>query len=209
MRTGANRAAIPAARVILPLRKITRENVTHLRPAWEYHTGALAPAMQNNEKAAFEATPILVDGTLYLRTPYDTLIALDPATGKQRWKFDPEIKRDEDYSEVTSRGVASWVDPARHRRRIFIGTLDARLIAIDAANGKLTPDFGQIDLSRAVAHFEEGNWHNYEVTSLPAVVGNLVIVGSSIGDNRFAAARRSQKRRRRQRVGAPQRRSRA
>ena len=173
-----------------PASQITRENVAQLHQAWEYHTGALTPATHNNEKAAFEATPILVDGTLYLSTPYDQVIALDPVSGRERWKFDPEIKRDENYSEVSSRGVATWLDPATHRRRIYIGTLDARLIAIDAVAGKITPDFGQVDLTRAVAHFDEGNWHNYQVTSPPAVVGNVVIVGSSIGDNRFASSER-------------------
>lgn len=177
------------------LKQIDRENVARLKPAWEYHTGALQPETHNNKKAAFEATPILADGTLYLSTPYDKVIALDPATGKERWTYDPKIDRKANYSEVTSRGVATWLDSkaragAACRRRIYIGTLDARLIAIDAANGKVCPDFGEIDLTKAVAHFNEGNWHNYQVTSPPAVVGDAIVVGSSIGDNRFAAAER-------------------
>ncbi|MBZ5601411.1 MAG: pyrroloquinoline quinone-dependent dehydrogenase [Acidobacteriia bacterium] len=171
------------------LNQINRENVSKLKPAWEYHTGALKPDTHNNKKAAFEATPILVDGTLYLSTPYDVVIALDPATGKERWKFDPKVDRNANYSEVTSRGVATWADPQGHRR-IFIGTLDARLIAIDAATGKPCADFAEVDLTRAVTHFDEGNWHNYQVTSPPAVIGNTVVVGSSIGDNRFATAER-------------------
>jgi quinoprotein glucose dehydrogenase len=177
------------------LDQINRENVTKLKPAWAFHTGALKPDTQNNKKAAFEATPILVDGTLYLSTPYDKVIALDAATGKEKWTFDPNVKRNDNYSEVTSRGVSTWLDSKLKagdpcRRRIFIGTLDARLIAIDAANGKVCPDFGEIDLTKAVTHFNEGNWHNYQVTSPPAVVGDAVVVGSSIGDNRFAAAER-------------------
>ena len=177
------------------LSQIHRGNVSQLKPAWEYHTGALKPDTHNNKKSAFEATPILVDGTLYLSTPYDVVIALDPATGRERWRFDPKVNRNANYSEVTSRGVAAWTDSklkegAACRRRIFIGTLDARLIAVDAANGKLCSDFGEIDLTKAVAHFDEGDWHNYQVTSPPAVIGDAVVVGSSIGDNRFAAAER-------------------
>ena len=172
-----------------PASQISRENVARLKPAWEYHTGALEPATHNNKKAAFEATPILVDGTLYLSTPYDVVIALDPATGKGRWRFDPKVNRNDNYSEVTSRGVATWVDP-KGQRRIFIGTIDARLIAIDAGAGTRCEDFSDIDLTKAVAHFHEGNWHNYQMTSPPAVVGDLVIAGSSIGDNRYAAAER-------------------
>src|ERR1041385_7470294 len=68
-----------------PLAQITRDNVARLKPAWEYHTGALKPDTGLNRKAAFEATPILVEGTLYLSTPFDTVIALDPSSGKERW----------------------------------------------------------------------------------------------------------------------------
>src|SRR5690349_9642745 len=89
-----------------PANQITRQNVARLKPAWEYHTGALQPKTALNEKAAFEATPILVDGTLYLSTPFNQVIALDPATGKERWVFDPKVNRSADYSEVTSRGVS-------------------------------------------------------------------------------------------------------
>jgi quinoprotein glucose dehydrogenase len=178
-----------------PLTQITRENVSTLKPAWEYHTGALRSETHNNQKAAFEATPILVDGTLFLTTPYDVVIALDPAAGQERWKFDPKVDRNANYSEVTSRGVATWLDSKAKqgdpcRRRIYVGTLDARLMAVDAANGKPCSDFGEIDLTKAVAHFNEGDWHNYQVTSPPAVIGDAVVVGSSIGDNRFAAAER-------------------
>jgi quinoprotein glucose dehydrogenase len=173
-----------------PLTQVNRENVAQLKPAWEYHTGALLPKSDNNTKAAFEATPILVDGTLYLSTPYDKVIALDPATGKERWTFDPKVDRNANYSEVTSRGVSTWLDPSTKKRRIFIGTIDARLIAIDAESGKPCADFSQIDLTKAVAHLDQGDSHNYQITSPPAVIGNAIVVGSSIGDNRFAASER-------------------
>jgi quinoprotein glucose dehydrogenase len=178
-----------------PATQITRQNVVQLKQAWEFHTGALKPDTHLKSSAAFEATPILVDGTLYLSTPFDQVIALDPATGRERWTFDPKVNRKANYSEVSSRGVSTWLDSTRKegdpcRRRIFIGTIDARLIAIDAASGKVCSDFGEIDLTKAVTHFNEGDWHNYQVTSPPAVVGDRVIVGSSIGDNRFAAAER-------------------
>ncbi|PYT12707.1 MAG: pyrroloquinoline quinone-dependent dehydrogenase, partial [Acidobacteria bacterium] len=169
-----------------PLAQITRDNVARLKPAWEYHTGALKPDTGLNRKAAFEATPILVEGTLYLSTPFDQVIALDPSSGKERWVFDPKVDRSQDYSEVTSRGVSTWVDSKRGkddpcRRRIFIGTIDARLIALDAATGKLCDGFGDIDLTRGVSLKDRGD---YQVTSPPAVIGDLVITGSSIGDNR-------------------------
>ena len=173
-----------------PLRQITRENVAKLLSAWTYHTGALQPETKRNEKAAFESTPILIDGVLYLTTPFNQIIALDPRNGAEKWKFDPKVDRSHDYSEITSRGVAAWVDAhaasgAPCRLRIFEGTIDARLIAVDGKTGRLCEDFGkegQIDLSRGVDDAPEYRG-DYEVTSTPAIVGDLVITGSSIGDN--------------------------
>ena len=143
-----------------------------------------------NEKAAFEATPILVDGVLYLSTPFNQVIALDPATGAEKWKYDPQVLRTHDYSEVTSRGVAAWTDHTSAKDtpchlRIFEGTIDARLLAIDGQTGKLCADFGnagQIDLTEDV-DYQKLYRGNYEVTSAPTVVGDVVITGSSIGDN--------------------------
>src|ERR1700691_4618576 len=90
--------------------QITRGNVGKLKQVWTYHTGALEPKTRLNEKAAFEATPILVDGTLYLSTPFNKVIALDPGTGAEKWTYDPKVSRSHDYSEVSSRGVAAWAD---------------------------------------------------------------------------------------------------
>jgi quinoprotein glucose dehydrogenase len=175
-----------------PLAQVTRQNVALLKPAWEYHTGALTPKSDLNSKAAFEATPILVDGTLYLSTPFNQVIALDPVTGKERWKYDPDVDRTRDYSEVASRGVSTWLDSTRKngdpcRRRIIVGTIDARLIAVDAATGKVCDGFGQIDLTQGIGLKDKGQ---YQVTSPPAIVGDLVITGSSIGDGRRADSER-------------------
>ncbi len=172
-----------------PLRQIHKGNVAALKVAWTYHTHALEPASDSNAKAAFEATPILFEGNLYLSTPFDQVIALDPATGAERWKYDPDVDRRSNYSEVSSRGVSAWADPkaaagAPCRSRIFVGTIDARLIALDARMGKRCRDFGvegAIDLTRDVNLRDRGD---YQVTSPPAIVGDVVITGSSIGDNR-------------------------
>src|SRR6185503_21258988 len=106
-----------------------------------------------------------------------------------RWVFDPAIDRSRGYSEVTSRGVSAWRDGKatsgqRCALRIFAATLDARLIALDGDTGRLCPDFGvngQIDLTRGVGLRDLGQ---YQVTSAPAIAGDVVITGSSIGDNR-------------------------
>jgi quinoprotein glucose dehydrogenase len=180
-----------------PLKQVTRANVTKLKVAWTYHTGALQPETRLNQKAAFEATPILVDGALYLSTPYNQVIALDPATGTEKWKFDPQVLRTHGYSEVTSRGVAAWTDrkgakDAPCHLRIFEGTIDARLLAIDGQTGKLCTDFGdagQVDLTQGV-DFRKSYRGDYEVTSAPTVVGDVVITGSSIGDNSAVSTER-------------------
>jgi len=171
-----------------PLKQIDTKNVARLRVAWTYHTGALDRPGRANDKAAFESTPILIEGTLYLTTPFNQVIALDPGTGRERWEFDPKINRDQNFSEVASRGVAAWIDSkaaalAPCRLRLYEGTIDGRLLALDGKTGKLCGDFGaagQIDLRKDV---EPRPCCDYQVTSAPVVVGGLVITGSSIGDN--------------------------
>ena len=90
-----------------PLTQIDRANVARLRVAWTYRTGALQPETPLNRKAAFESTPILVEGTLFLSTQFNQVIALDARTGARRWAYDPAIDRTRNYSEVTSRGVSA------------------------------------------------------------------------------------------------------
>jgi quinoprotein glucose dehydrogenase len=171
-------------------RQIDRSNVSQLQPAWTYRTGALDVKTEMVRKAAFEATPILVEGKLLLTTQYDHVIALDPESGKKLWEYDPRVDLSRNYSEVTSRGVAAWVDGKARagracRLRIFLGTLDGRLIALDGETGKPCADFrakGTVDLNRGAATQTE--WTGgYQVTSAPAIYRDLVITGSSIADN--------------------------
>ncbi|HZA67266.1 MAG TPA: pyrroloquinoline quinone-dependent dehydrogenase, partial [Geminicoccaceae bacterium] len=172
-----------------PLSQIDRANVGKLEVAWTYRTGESGEGFRSRDKMAFEATPILARGRLYLSTPLDAVIALDPATGEEIWHHDPKIDRTRRYAEATSRGVSSWQDanaapdaPCAHR--IFIGTLDGRLIALDGATGRPCADFGdngEVDLTEDVRLTEPGQ---YAITSPPAIAGDLVITGSAIGDNR-------------------------
>ena len=172
-----------------PLSDISRANVGGLRTAWTYRTGESHDARPPG-LLAFEATPLMVDGTLFLSTPYGRVIALDPDTGQERWTFDPGVDRGRLLAVVTSRGVSTWLDgaagPGRAcRRRIFIGTIDARLISLDAATGTPCRDFGrngEVDLVESIAVSDARCC--YQVTSPPAIVHGLVVVGSSIGDNR-------------------------
>jgi quinoprotein glucose dehydrogenase len=171
-----------------PLTQINRANAAGLRVAWTFHTHDVAERHGHTKRSGFESTPLVVDGTLYLTTPFNRVIALDPETGAQRWSYDPKIELAGDYGDgLVNRGVATWVDATRAngrpcRRRIFEATLDARLVAIDAATGSPCADFGtagQVSL-RNVPRYESG-W--YHMTSPPAVVDGVVIVGSAIDDN--------------------------
>lgn len=178
------------------LTQINRENVARLKVAWEYHTGDISDGHDGRKRSGFETTPILVDGRLYLTTPFNRVIALDPATGKQIWAYDPKTDLSLDYGDgLINRGVATWVDPSRGRaamckRRIYEATLDARLIALDALTGHPCPDFGaagQVNL-RNVPGYEHPNFGEsmrgwYHMTSPPVTIDDMVIVGSAIDDN--------------------------
>lgn len=170
--------------------QITPDNIDRLEIAWTFRTGELGQRLASADNMAFEATPIFVRDTLFLSTPTNIVIALDPTTGRERWRFDPRISRSTHYSEMTSRGVSSWIDeqappeaPCSHR--IFIGTLDARLIALDARLGRRCARFGDggaIPLAPGARVYEHQDGE-YLVTSPPAIYRDLVIVGSAVGDN--------------------------
>ena len=171
------------------LDEINRKNVSHLTVAWTYRTGENGAGFARANKLSFEATPVLGFGLLYLETPTNIIIALDPETGVQRWRFDPHIDRSRPYSEASSRGVSIWEDSdTKHQgpciRRVLTGTLDARLLAVDAATGEPCKDFGtdgQVDLTAGLRIRDRAD---YLVTSPPTINGNVVVVGSAIGDNR-------------------------
>ena len=168
-----------------PAAQITPANVAQLQLAWVYRTGDY-----HRDRGRFESNPILADGTLYISTPLGRVVALDPATGAERWQSDQRIDLTGDYGDFATRGVATWLDRDAPRgapcvRTIYLPTVDARLIALDAATGKRCEGFadrGVIDLAHDLRH--QPLWHGeYGVTSPPTVVSGLVIVGSAISDN--------------------------
>src|SRR6266511_4395901 len=176
-----------------PLAQITRENVTRLQVAWTYHTGEPDMAAMPHRPPALEATPLVVDGLMYISTPAGHVVALDPATGTERWRYDAGVNPHRGYGDFANRGVSFWRDaraaagaPCAHR--IFAATIDARLIALDAGSGRPCREFGgpggegSVDL-RAGLRVPPLEFEFYEVTSPPAVVGDLVITGSAVADN--------------------------
>ena len=175
----------------MPYDQIDRTNVDRLQVAWTYRTGELGQNARHGEKLTFEATPIFFENTLYLPTAFGKVIALDAASGEERWTYDAGVNRARSYSEVTSRGVSLWIDndiegSSFCQARIFYGTIDARLIALDARTGSVCLDFGedgQINLNPGFNRYPDSDSKDYQVTSAPAIIRDLVIVGSSIGDN--------------------------
>src|SRR3954465_280187 len=153
-----------------PLDQINRENVTRLKPAWTYHTGEL----DRRRGKTIECTPIVVDGLMYVTTGYLRVVALDAATGQERWQFDP--LKDHPFghqpaSGGVNRGCAYWSDgKPGGRRRILHGTSDGRLFSIDARTGKLDPEFGEGGIRNLPTELDpEFAKLGYGPTSAPAV----------------------------------------
>lgn len=189
--------------------QITPATVDALDVAWTYRTGDLGRRPEAIKKSAFEATPILVEDSLVICTPFNEVVALDPGTGEERWRFDPKIKTDyRPANQFVCRGVTYWRDDTEAegdlcRSRIFMGTNDARLIALDARSGKPCAGFGemgQVTVDPGKPLIWPGE---FQMTSPPVTIGGLVIVGSSIGDNARADAPKGTVRAFDARTGAP------
>jgi quinoprotein glucose dehydrogenase len=177
----------PGGQRYSPAKQIDKSNVSRLHVAWVFHAGYVRDPEHPTFEGSFEATPILFDGSLYLATPFDRVVSLDPITGTQRWSFDARLDWGRNLGIITSRGVASWRGQPPFRglcaTRIFLGTLDGRLIALDAPTGTPCPDFGRfgtVDLTQGIG-YRKGD--EYAVTSPPTVLGDVVVVGSAIEDN--------------------------
>jgi quinoprotein glucose dehydrogenase len=180
-----------------PLAAITPDNVDHLIKAWQFRTGDLearAPDVMARTKS--QATPLFVENSVIFCSPFNQVIALDPGTGVQKWRFDPKISTGTRVANrYNCRGVAYWVDDqaaegAVCRARIFTNTNDARVIALDAKTGAPCAGFGAggeiaIDIGEPAAAPGE-----FQITSPPVVGRGVIVVGSAIGDNRAVDAPR-------------------
>lgn len=178
-----------------PLAQINRSNVATLRIAWRFSTGEAGPGYATERNTSFEDTPLVVAGTMFVATPLGRVFALDAATGRERWRYNASVVRVAHFGDFTTRGVSYWRDPnaragAACRTRIVFATIDARLISLDAATGAPCQHFGDggiVDL-RVGLHTPPHEYEEYEVTSPPAVVGGVFVVGSGIADNGWTNA---------------------
>src|SRR5262245_13823552 len=172
------------------LTQINLQNVTRIQVAWTYRTGDLYQPKDKGRPSSQQTTPLFVDNTLFVTSAFGRVIALEPETGKPRWSFDPKTDISAGWGDFANRGVATWLDLKRKagdpcRRRIFVAPIDARLFAIDAATGTVCNDFGEqgvIDLRQGLRRPPRSK-DEYQTTSPPAILDELVIIGSSVADN--------------------------
>ena len=177
----------PGAMRYAALADINRSNVGQLKLAWRWSTGehnvAAGPEQKPARPGLFQASPVVISDTMYVSTPYAAVAALDARTGRELWKYDPEVWRLGQPSNGTGfvhRGVATWA--SAHERRIFINAR-WKLVALDAATGKPIPTFGangEVDMTAQLRR--RVNRAHYTNTSPPVVFGDLVIVGNGVGD---------------------------
>ncbi|MBP9591256.1 MAG: PQQ-binding-like beta-propeller repeat protein, partial [Steroidobacteraceae bacterium] len=169
-----------------PLTQIKPGNVQRLEVAWTYHIGTLEdPAPM--QFPTLEVTAVLGDGRLYLCSPLNRVVALDPETGREIWSFDPRTDLEGIYVQQC-RGVTFHRDDAAPAgagcaSRVLAGTLDGRLVALDAARGTPCEDFGAggtVDLREGLGEVKPGD---YALTSPPVVVAGRIVLGGHIVDN--------------------------
>ena len=164
---------------------ITRANVRDLKPVWEWKTGEAPMPEFQTTPGMFEATPLMIGGVLYLSTPYNRVVALDAATGHERWSYDPKAYVDGQVPNGTGfvhRGVAAWRDNKTGKLRIFMNSR-SHLISLDAETGKPAADFGDNGIVDLVAGLRwETDPKLYTNTSPPVVYKDLVIVGNGVAD---------------------------
>jgi len=189
---------------------VTASNVQDLVRVWTFSTGDLARRPPRAiERSNFEGTPILFDRHLLLCTGFNEVIALDPETGRPHWRFDPQIALDRHYGNgYTCRGVTAWQDPSSApdavcAQRVFMGTNDSRLFALDLRSGKPCESFGEHGAVRIDPGMELVWSGEFQITSPPVIVGDVIVIGSSISDNARAAAPRGSVRAFDVRTGAP------
>ena len=173
--------------------EITPENVHNLERAWVHRSGDFQDGantrgtISNEIQTSFQATPLLVDETLYYCTPFNRVFALNPETGQEKWIFDPEVDP-AGRPLKTCRGLSSWKDLNKNQsdvcyHRIVGVTMDVELFSIDGKTGKLCDDFGE----KGIVNLRKGLGNHpdtyYWSSSPPAIIGDKLIVGGSVIDN--------------------------
>ena len=170
-----------------PLAQINTANAASLQQAWEFHTGDVRSA-SDVEETTYEVTPLKVDDMVYLCTPHDLVIALDAATGRERWRYDPKVPPGRGRQHQTCRGLSfhertDLAPGLACAQRLFMPTADARLIALDAKSGAVCRDFAKNGELALWANMPNVNAGFYYSTSPPVVTRDLIVIGGAVNDN--------------------------
>ena len=168
-----------------PLNQITPNNIGALEQAWSFSMGK----EPNGQPAPFQATPLMIDDRLYFCTGYNDIIALDAETGKQAWRYAANADTTGIFGQ-TCRGVSHYRLPEANldapcADRIYTATIDSRLIAVDATDGKLCEGFGKngiVDLLKGMSDAPKGYYH---VTSPPTVISGKLVIGGWVTDGQM------------------------
>ena len=167
-----------------PLAQIDRDNFADLRIIWRWRPPeAEILAEHDVDRNYYRSTPVVVNGVLYVSSPFGIVAALDAATGEELWKFDPESWRLDGWFSSTHRGVAYWEEG--RAKRVLFGTTDGYLYSLDAETGQPDPAFGdsgRVDLTQGMRRAVRRG--AYVSVSPPMIYGSLAIVGSSVPDIR-------------------------
>ncbi|TIP05876.1 MAG: glucose/quinate/shikimate family membrane-bound PQQ-dependent dehydrogenase [Mesorhizobium sp.] len=170
-----------------PLDQITPDNVAKLQLVWTYRTGDVKGPDDIGE-TTYQVTPLKIGDALFICTPHNFAIAIDAASGKEKWRYDPKIKLDNNRQHQTCRGVSYYADAKIAAgqpcaQRVYLPTSDARLIALDAANGQLCPSFAEGGTLNLMANMPYPKSGYYYSTSAPLIVAGKIIVGGAVNDN--------------------------
>ncbi|SCM71945.1 Glycerol dehydrogenase large subunit [uncultured Pleomorphomonas sp.] len=182
-----------SARRYSPLTQITPDNAGKLKRVWAIHTGDLPQSEFAQDKYGAETTPLKVGNALYLCTPKNIILSLDPATGQERWRYDPKVSDDWIPYTAACRGVTYYDVPGAPAdqacaSRIIEGTLDARLIAVDANTGAPCPGFGDngaVDTKAGMGEVEPGM---LSITAAPTIVRGIIVTGHQVLDGQIRSA---------------------
>ena len=176
------------------LSDITADNVGDLEKVWELHTGDVSDGSGDLPATVWSATPIFANDTLYIGTPFYRILAVDPATGEEKWAFDTDSTlKALTQPALKNRGVAYWeaenpIEGEACQKIVYIGTMDARLFAVDADTGEACTDFGD----NGALDVNQWNTINdrfpLSLLQPPTVAGNHLIMGWAGSDWEYSEA---------------------
>lgn len=188
----------PAGQRYSTLDQITPQNVGKLRVAWTFHTGDVR-SKKDPIETTYEVTPLKIDSSVYLCTPHDIVFALDAETGHKKWQYDPKVGEPpyQSTQHLTCRGLSYFDGTASNAstppnaatsadcaKRLFLPTVDGRLIALSAETGKVCPGFGgpdgTVNLWHNMPNVKTGSYYS---TSPPIIAKGLIVVGGAVNDN--------------------------